>query len=100
MEVKSIRYRNITRPTQLFFPDTIAFEKGRVTITRRKWLGLGKSEDDIGIARVASVEIHSGIFNATVVVQVQGRGSLDLSVKNLPKKRAEALVAEIRTAAR
>ena len=60
MEVKSIRYRNITRPTQLFFPDTIAFEKGRVTITRRKWLGLGKSEDDIGIARVASVEIHSG----------------------------------------
>ena len=100
MQARSVRFRNITRPTQFFFPDTIAFEMGRVIVTKRKWLGLGKWEDDIGIDRVASVEIHSGLLNATVVVQVQGRNDLDLSVKNLPKKQAEALVVGIRAAAR
>ena len=102
MEVKAVRFQlgNIFHPTKLVTPDAIAYERGRVTVTKRKWFGLGRSQDDIGIGQVGSVELHSGLFNATVVVQTSVRGGLDLSIENLPKKQAEALVREIRGGAR
>lgn len=102
MQVSAVRLRPsyILRPTAFLFPDTIAFERGRVTITRRRLFGLLKSQDDIGVAQVASVELHSGILNATVTVQTSVRRDVDLSVSNLPKKKAGELVAEIRSGAR
>ena len=102
MEVAAVRLRpgNLFRPTKLFLPETIAYQSRSVTIKRRKWFGLGQSRADVGISQEVSVEIHSGILNASVVAQTSMRRDVDLSVSNLPKKRAEALVAEIRRGAR
>ena len=100
MEVRAARIQGTTlvHPTHLFFPSKMTFEEGHVTTVERKWFGLGKAEDDVRIDRVASVRIDSGIFNSTITVETQGGATRDLQVKTVPKKKAIALVAEIRAA--
>lgn len=99
MEIKASRLQGgMTSLTQLLFPDRIAFVDGRVTVTKRKWLGLGRLEEDIAIARVASVRIDSGILNATVVIETQGGSTENLYVEKIPKGKARELVVELRKA--
>lgn len=90
MEVAAVLLRPsyIFQSTKSLFPDTIAYKQGRVTITRRRWFGLARSRDDVGVPRMVSVELHSSIFNATVVIQASVRRDVDLSVNHLPKKQA------------
>ena len=78
MQVSAVRLKpgNLINWSKLIAPDTIACERGRVTITRRRMFGLLKSQDDVGVSQVVSVELHSGIFNSTVVVQVPARSWL------------------------
>ena len=101
MQVSAARFTlgNLFNPSKLVAPDSIALEGGRVIVTRRRLFGLLKSQDDVGLSQVASVELHSGIFNSTVVVQAPARGDLDLSVSGLPKKQAQELVSQIRRGA-
>ena len=97
MEVKATRIQGgMSSLTQLLFPDRIAFTNGRISVTKRKWLGLGRLEEDVAITRVASVRVDSGILNATVIIETLGGATEDLYVEKIPKGKARELADEIR----
>ena len=98
MEVQAARLQasRIYRLTKLMYPDRIAFENDKVTVTKYSLLGLGKSEEVVPTSRISSVRIASGVFNSTIVVETQGGARSDMWVETLPKGPATALASEIR----
>ena len=84
------------RPTKLLFPDKMVMDDKHVTITRRKWLGLGKSENEVLISKIASVRLDNGILNATAICETQGGANVNVGVNVLPKGKAGTFVKALR----
>ena len=84
------------RPTKLLFPDRMAMDQRRITITRRTWLGLRKSENEILIAKVASVQLDNGILNSTVLCETQGGSNINVGLSVVPRNKAKGFAAELR----
>lgn len=86
------------RITGVIFPQTITItnledpEKGRVTISKRKWLGLTKDEESILISKLASTRGNYKILTASLVMETTGGFKADLKVDNLWKGTAKKVI--------
>ncbi len=100
MEFKASRFwGGMFSWTKLIMPDTITVQNDKIVVNKKTYFGLKGTEEEIPLAKVASIRLEKGFFTGHVKVETAGGSVADLKVKNFSKKKAKEAVDGLRAAA-
>lgn len=84
--------------TALFKPPVVHAAGDRVRLTRWSALGMRIEDDEIPIARIASVRCTKGIFWSTLTIETFGGAVQDIGQRGLHKRDAQRMASIIKAA--
>ena len=96
MIVRASRLAGMTAWTKLLIPDTMVVTDKDITVTKRKFLGLSNSEENVSLDRIASVRVLNGVLFSGLVLETVGGAVNDIHIGGLPKGVARQTAEHIR----
>ena len=96
MVVRASRLAGMTAWTKLLIPDTMVITNKDITVTKRKFLGLSNTEENVSLDRIASVRVVNGVIFSGLVLETTGGAVSDVTIGGLPKGVARQVAGHIR----
>lgn len=79
--------------TAFFYPPELRITENEVRVRIWSMFGMRCSEQKIPLARVSAVQLNSGVFWSSIIIEAFGGGVADFEVAGIQKTEARDMVA-------